>query len=93
MGESNLAWPSIPYALMRIFWNGWALSAIFCFVASMVLWIKVIASMELSRAYPSVSISYIMVFLFSVLFFKEAVSGSKLLGFSMILAGVFFLHR
>ncbi len=93
MGEISLEWPAIPYTLMHIFRNPWVLTGILFFISSMVLWIKVISGMELSKAYPSISISYIIVFLFSILFFKEAVTATKIVGFFLILAGVFFLHQ
>lgn len=93
MGEISLEWSAIPYTLNQIFRNPWILTGILFFASSMILWIKVISGMELSKAYPSISISYIIVFVFSILFFKETVTTSKVLGFSLILSGVFFLHR
>ncbi len=93
IGEIHLEWPTIPSLLMQLFRNPWVLAGIILFVSSMVLWMKVISDMELSKAYPSISISYIIVFIFSIIFFKEAVTASKVFGFFLIIAGVFFLHR
>jgi multidrug transporter EmrE-like cation transporter len=59
----------------------------------MVLWIRVISNMELSRAYPSVGLSYCLVFISSVVIFKETVNLNKIVGLISILFGVYFLHR
>jgi len=93
LGDFSLEWTALPYSVLEIFTNGWVLFGVFCFVASMVLWIKVISGMELSRAYPSAGLSYILVFTFSMVLFKENITLSKVAGLALILAGVFFLHR
>ena len=93
MGEIRLNWPELPGTVLQILGNPWTLAGICFFVTSMILWVKVISGMELSKAYPSISFSYIIVFIVSVLFFKEAVTFSKVFGFVLILAGVFFLHQ
>lgn len=49
--------------------------------------------MELSKAYPSISLSYIIVFVFSVLLFKETVTLTKVMGILLVSIGVFFLHQ
>ena len=93
MGEINLNWPGVLNTLLRIFTNGWIVLGIFCFVTSMVLWIKVISDMELSKAYPSVSLSYLIVFFLSVALFKESVSSVKVAGIVLVSLGVYFLQR
>lgn len=93
MGEINLGWPQVVNTLLRIFTNGWIVLGVFCFVTSMVLWIKVISNMELSKAYPSVSLSYIIVFVLSVVLFKENVTVMKTAGIVLVSMGVYFLQR
>ncbi len=92
IGKINLAWPQIMATISHIFTNVWIIGGITCFVSSMILWIKVISTMELSKAYPTVSISYILVFLLAVLLFNETVSSAKILGLIMVSAGVYFLN-
>ncbi|MDD3269841.1 MAG: transporter, partial [Syntrophomonadaceae bacterium] len=57
LGRINLNWPALIPTIFDIFTNIWIITGICCFVSSMILWIKVISGMELSKAYPSVSIS------------------------------------
>lgn len=58
------------------------------FVASMVIWLAVLSKMELSRAYPMVSISYVLVALMARVFLGEGISLSRALGIAVILVGV-----
>lgn len=92
MGQIDLTWPNTFNTILHIFSNPWTISGIFCFVASMVLWVKVISGMELSKAYPSLSLSYVIVFLFSVFLFKESISSWKIIGVSLVSLGVYFLN-
>jgi len=93
LGEVKLNRPELLHTVFRLFTNGWIVLGIFFFVSSMVLWIKVISSMDLGKAYPSVSISYLIVFFLSVFIFKETVNLEKVFGLIFISLGVFFLHR
>lgn len=93
MGGVDLSLQKMLSTLVKLITNGWLITGIFMFGISMVLWLKVISDTELSRAYPSVSLSYIIVFLFSVLLFKEGVTFSKIAGMASILFGVYMMHR
>jgi multidrug transporter EmrE-like cation transporter len=66
--------------------------AILCFVSSMLLWIFVLRKMELSVAYPMVSLGYVFVMFFSACFLQEGLYLTKLLGTGMIVAGVIVLN-
>jgi len=92
IGDIDLSWPAVVQTLLSIFTNLWVMTGIVCFVTSMILWIKVLSKMELSKAYPSVSISYIIVFVFSVILFNESVSFAKILGMVLVSIGVYYLQ-
>jgi len=92
LGQINLNWPEILNTIFRIFSNIWILTGILFFVSSMILWIKVISTMDLSKAYPSVSLSYIIVFIMSIFLFHESISLDKIIGLLLISAGVYCLH-
>ena len=66
--------------------------AICCFVISMFLWIFVLRKMELSLAYPMVSLGYIFVMMLSFYFLQEQLSLVKFLGTGLIVAGVVVLN-
>lgn len=58
------------------------------FVVSLGLWTIVISKLDLSYAYPLVSANYIIVSLFSKIFFKEKITGYRWLSIFVILIGV-----
>lgn len=89
----NLELTALPHTILKIFTNGWVIAGLLCFAVSMIIWIKVISTMELSRAYPSVSLSYLLVFAFSILLYNEDVTIYKVLGMAVICFGVFLIHR
>jgi multidrug transporter EmrE-like cation transporter len=66
--------------------------ALACFVTSMVMWIFVLRKMELSIAYPMVSLGYIFVMLLSCYFLQENIGLAKLLGTGLIVSGVLVLN-
>ena len=92
LGQINLNRAEIFHTIISIFTNIWVVCGTVFFVTSMILWIKAISNMELSKAYPSVSLSYLIVFLFSVFIFHESVSLDKVVGLVLVTAGVYFLN-
>lgn len=58
------------------------------FGASMLLWLNVLSSMDLSKAYPMVGLSYVMITILSRFVLGETITASRLLGIALILAGV-----
>jgi drug/metabolite transporter (DMT)-like permease len=62
------------------------------FVLSMVMWLGVLSKMELSRAYPMVSISYVLVALMAVVFLGETITATRALGILVILVGVVLVN-
>lgn len=93
MGGVDLSIRYLLPTLMKLATNGWLLAGLIMFGISMLLWLKVISNTDLSRAYPTVSLSYVIVFLVSVFLFKEGVTLSKIIGMICILVGVFLMHR
>jgi len=64
-----------------------------CYLVSLFLWFYVLAYMELSKAFPLVSIGYIIVFVFSYFFLHEAITFYKIAGVTLIIAGVLFILK
>ncbi len=64
-----------------------------CYGLSAVLWIAVVSNVDLSLAYPMVSLAYVLVFLASWLFLGEHISAMRLAGLVIIVAGVLVISR
>lgn len=60
---------------------------------SFVLWLVVLSRLEVSLAYPLLSIGYIIMPFVSYLFLGETLSLSRVLGISVIIVGVFLVSR
>ncbi|MFL0195887.1 SMR family transporter [Clostridium sp. WILCCON 0269] len=60
---------------------------------SFLLWIKVLSKMELSYAYPMVSLGYVVTMIFSYFIFKENISFVRILGVAFIILGVILVSR
>ena len=64
-----------------------------CFCISAVFWLVILSRIDLSFAYPLVSVGYVVVALFSFFIFKENVSLIRWAGIITICLGVFLISR
>ncbi|SFM13071.1 EamA-like transporter family protein [Paenibacillus sp. 1_12] len=62
------------------------------FVASF-FWMAAMTKFDISYAYPFMSFSFVLVFIFSVFLFKEPVSSYKLVGLGFIVIGIFITSK
>lgn len=66
--------------------------SLFCFFSSMIIWVLVLKRMELSIAYPMVSLGYIVTMTLAFLFLNEPLRLTKLLGTALIISGVMVIN-
>lgn len=66
---------------------------IFCYAASLLLWLQVLSQFELSKAYPLISLGYILTLIWGYLFLNESLSIYKIFGTILIIIGVFFIIK
>jgi multidrug transporter EmrE-like cation transporter len=72
----------------------WQVTAgLLCYGASALLWIAVLSKVELSMAYPLVSVGYVLVVLASWLFLGEQITTPRMAGLALIVAGVVAISR
>lgn len=64
-----------------------------CYVFSVVVWVLALSRVEVSIAYPMVSIGYLLNAIAAWYFFGEAVSVTRLVGIGVIILGVFIVAR
>jgi multidrug transporter EmrE-like cation transporter len=79
---------------------GWQLATephiaggIACYVISVVVWILALSRVEVSIAYPMLSIGYVVNALAAWWLFGEAVSLTRLTGIGIIIIGVYIVAR
>ena len=91
MGEINLL-NSIP-VFLKIMFRPLVFIGFVCFLASSFFWLLALSKVPLSFAYPMVSISYVLILLFSWILFKEQVGPIRWLGATVIIFGVYLISR
>ena len=69
------------------------LGGIACYVVSLVVWIMALSRVEVSIAYPMLSIGYVINALIAWHFFGESVNAMRMAGIGVIIVGVFLVAR
>jgi len=64
-----------------------------CYVVSLVVWIMGLSRIEVSIAYPMLSIGYVLNAVAAWYLFGESLTAQKLVGIAFIVAGVFLVAR
>lgn len=77
--------------LVSIFLNYWIWLLFLSMIVSGIIWIYVLKHYPFNRAYPLISISYILGLLVSVIVFKEYVPIERWIGVTIIIIGIFFI--
>ncbi len=60
---------------------------------SALIWFMVLSRINLSVAYPTLSLGYILILITSAIFLKEPIGLAKIMGSLLICAGVFLIFR
>jgi multidrug transporter EmrE-like cation transporter len=64
-----------------------------CYVASVVVWILALSRVEVSIAYPMLSVGYIVTAVAAWYFFGENLSAARIAGIAVIIVGVALVAR
>ena len=70
------------------FWAG-----MFCYAASVCVWLAALSKAPVSTAYPMLSLGYVVVATVSLVWLGESMAPAKVLGIALICAGVFLVSR
>lgn len=88
IGNVSLLHRNLPRILFRIFTNFFVVFGGIVFVGSLAMWLVVLSKLDISYAYPIVSINYVVIALASKFFFKEKVSKFRWFSIFVICFGV-----
>lgn len=95
MGDIHFSWNW--QHLFHLFWqvafNPYILLGLTCYVASVVSWLVVLSKIDVSVAYPLVSLGYILTAIAGYYFFHEAMSVTRIGGIFVILIGVYLITK
>lgn len=73
--------------------NYWLWSAMFAYGISIVLWMVVLSKVEVSYAYPFLSVGYVVSAFVGFLWFQEALTLTRIMGIAVISIGVYLISR
>ena len=79
--------------LLAIAANPYILVGLTCYVVSVGVWLLVLSRVEVSYAYPLLSIGYIVTSFAGQVFFHETVGATRWAGILLICAGVWLITR
>lgn len=79
--------------IVSLLTNFWIISALFAAFMASVTWMMAVSKLELSVAYPFVSLSFVFVLVASGLIFHEAITPFKIIGMVLILLGIIVSSR
>jgi len=74
--------------LLRLLLNPWVLSALAAGLLASVSWMAAMTRLELSHAYPFMSLAFILVMVCSAWFFNEPVTPLKVAGIALVVLGL-----
>ncbi|MDH3319781.1 MAG: SMR family transporter [Betaproteobacteria bacterium] len=78
---------------LRLALEPFILGGVACYVVSLVVWIMALSRVEVSIAYPMLSIGYVVNALAAWYLFGESLTALKLTGIGFIVVGVFLVAR
>ncbi len=73
--------------------NPFIVSGLGCYAVSVVVWIMALSRVEVSLAYPMLSIGYVVNAIAAWYLFGEALSAQRMVGIGTIIVGVFLVAR
>lgn len=78
---------------VQLMTNWSIISGLFCYAVSVVVWVMALSRVEVSVAYPMLSIGYIVNLLFAHWLFGEPLTGMRIAGILVIMVGVVMITR
>ena len=87
-GGTSLLEQGIVGTLQRMVSQPFVPAGFVCYAVSSLLWLDVLSKLEISKAYPLVSLSYVFSLLIGLLIFGDQVSWVRVVGIGLICIGV-----
>ena len=92
-GIINLDMQSLLSSAVSLATNLWLWVGLICYAISVVVWILALSRVDVSIAYPMLSIGYIVNAIAASHLFNEPMGLAKVIGIGIIILGVYILAR
>jgi multidrug transporter EmrE-like cation transporter len=93
VGHFEFVWANIVPIGFQVAGNLFILGGLVCYVVSVVVWLLVLSRVEVSFAYPLLSVGYIVNAVAGYYLFQENLSFTRITGILIICVGVYFVTR
>jgi len=93
VGQFELGMANLLAIGPRVAVNPFVLLGLASYVISVGAWLVVLSRVDVSVAYPMVSLGYVVTVILGRVLFNEAVTAQRVLGVLVICAGVFLVAR
>lgn len=93
IGHFDFVWANIVPIGLMVAGNLFVLAGLACYVVSVGVWLLVLSRVEVSFAYPLLSVGYIVNAVAGYYLFQENLSLTRMTGILIICVGVYFITR
>jgi multidrug transporter EmrE-like cation transporter len=93
IGYFDFSWANLVPVSLNAAANPYILAGLASYVISVVVWIMVLSRVDVSYAYPMLSVGYIVNAVAAAYLFQEQLSMARLSGIVVIMAGVYLITR
>jgi multidrug transporter EmrE-like cation transporter len=93
MGAIGLNLTSSSSAFLKLITEPFLWIGLFCYGISVIVWILALSRVDVSIAYPMLSMGYVVNAFFAWQLFGEAMNPARLIGMGVVLLGVYILAR
>jgi drug/metabolite transporter (DMT)-like permease len=93
LGRFEFAATNIVPVATRVAFEPFILAGMMCYAVSLVVWIMGLSRVEVSIAYPLLSLGYVIGALGAWTLFGEALTPMRIAGIAVIILGVFLIAR
>ena len=79
--------------LLHLLLNPWILSGLAAALIAALSWMAAMTKLELSYAYPFMSLAFVLVLVLSALFLREPLTAYKIIGMALVVIGLIVSSR
>ncbi len=93
IGHFDFVWSNLVPIALQVAGNVFIFGGLLCYVISVAVWLLVLSRVEVSYAYPLLSVGYIVNAVAGYYLFQENLSITRISGIVIICIGVYFVTK
>jgi len=93
LGQLDIAGDGLVATVFRVVFNPFVFAGLCTFVVSMASHLVVLSKVQISYAYPFLSLAYVVVAVWAYFVFHEDIGPARIAGIALIVAGTVFIAQ